>query len=128
MELEGSLPHSKVPDTFLFLKPAQSNLSRHISLPKDPYYLASTPGSPHWSLFLSFPHQNHGHHILVDFVTRTMLGEQYTSLRSSLCIFFLYPVTSSFLGPNILLNTISLVFLSIWANKFHTHTKQQTKL
>ena len=33
------------------------------------------------------------------------LGEQYRSLSSSQCSFLLYPVTSSLLGPNILLST-----------------------
>ena len=43
--------------------------------------------------------------ILLDFITHTILGEQYRSLSSSLCSFFHSPVTSSSLGPNILLNT-----------------------
>ena len=38
--------------------------------------------------------------ILVDFITRTILGEEYRSLSSSLCIFFPHSsVTSSLLGP-----------------------------
>ena len=45
------------------------------------------------------------HLILLDFITQTILGE-YRSLSSSLCSFLHYPVTSSFLGPNILLNTL----------------------
>ena len=40
------------------------------------------------------------HPILLDFTTRTMLGEQYRSLSSSLCSFLHSPVTSSLLGPN----------------------------
>jgi len=43
------------------------------------------------------------HPILLDFITHTILGEQYRSLSSSLCS---SPVTSSLLGPNILLNTL----------------------
>ena len=46
------------------------------------------------------------HLILLDFITRTILGEQYRSLSSSLCSFLHSPVTLSFLGPNILLKTI----------------------
>ena len=46
------------------------------------------------------------HLILFDLITRTLLGEQYRSLSSSLCIFLHSPVTSSFLDPNILLSTI----------------------
>jgi len=55
------------------------------------------------------------HLILLDFITRTILGEEYKSCSSSLCNFLHYPVTSSLLGPNILLNTIfsnTLSFLS----------------
>ena len=75
--------------------------------------LPSKPGSPKWSLSLRFPYQNPvyafypirvtclAHLILLDFVTRTILGEQYRSLSSSLCSFLQSPVTSSFLGPNI---------------------------
>ena len=40
------------------------------------------------------------------FITRTILGEQYISLSSSLCSFLHSPVTSSLLGANILLNTL----------------------
>jgi len=52
--------------------------------------------------------------ILLDFITRTILGEEYRSLSSSLCSFPRSPVTSSILGPNILLsilfsNTLSLL-------------------
>ena len=44
--------------------------------------------------------------ILLDFITRTILGEQYRSFSSSLCNLLHSSVTSSFLGPNILLNTM----------------------
>ena len=40
------------------------------------------------------------HLILLDFVTLTILGEQYRSLSSPLCSFLRYPVTSSLLGRN----------------------------
>ena len=55
------------------------------------------------------------HLILLDFITRTILDEEYRSFSSSLCNLLHSPVTSSFLGPNILLNTIfsnTLSFLS----------------
>ena len=55
------------------------------------------------------------HLILLDFITRTILGEEYKSFSSSLCSLLDSPVTSSLLGPNILLNTMfsnTLSFLS----------------
>ena len=55
------------------------------------------------------------HLILLDFITRTILGEGYRSFSSSLCRLLHSPVTSSLLGPNILLNPIfsnTLSFLS----------------
>ena len=44
---------------------------------------------------------------------RAPLGEQYRSLSSSLCSFLHSPVTSSLLGPNILLNTLFSDILSL---------------
>ena len=46
------------------------------------------------------------HLILLHFITRTILGEQYKSFSSSLCSLLHSPVTSSLLCPNILLNTL----------------------
>ena len=46
------------------------------------------------------------HLILLDFITRTIFGEQYRSLSSSLCSFLHCPVTPSLLAPNITLNTL----------------------
>jgi len=40
------------------------------------------------------------HLIILDFITRTILGEEYKSFSSSLCSLFHSPVTSSLLGPN----------------------------
>ena len=81
--------------------------------------LPSMPVSSKWSISLRFPHQNPVyasplshmcykpiHFILFDLIARIILGEDYGSLSSSLCSFLLSPVTSSFLGPNILLNTL----------------------
>ena len=88
----------------------------------------STPRSPQWSLSLRFPHQDPIHPlsspiratcpaqlILLHFITRTILGEQYKSFSSSLCNLLHSPVTSSVLRLNILLNTMfsnTLSFLS----------------
>jgi len=45
--------------------------------------------------------------ILLDFITRTILGEEYKSFSSSLCSFLHSPVTSSLLGPNLYLILLS---------------------
>ena len=68
--------------------------------------------------------------ILLDFITRILFGEEYRSLSSSLCSFLHFPVTSSLLGSNILVSTLfytSSAYLppSMWATKFHTHTKKR---
>jgi hypothetical protein len=62
-------------------------------------------------------------------ITRTILGEKYRSLSSSLCSVLHSPVTSSLLDRNILLSTLSSKTLNLmWATKLHTHTKQKAKL
>ena len=79
----------------------------------------STPRSPQWSPSLRFPHQDPihplssriratcaAHLILLDFITRTTLDEECKSFSSSLCNLLHSPVTSSLLGPNILLHHI----------------------
>ena len=79
----------------------------------------STPWSPQWSPSLRFPNQDPIHPLsspirstcpanltLLDFITRTILGEEYKSFSSSLCNLLHSHVTSSLLGPNILLNTM----------------------
>ena len=53
------------------------------------------------------------HLILLDFITQKILGEEYSSLSSSLCIFLHSFVNSSPLGPNILLNTLFTNTLSL---------------
>ena len=64
-----------------------------------------------WFLSLKFPHHNPV--IVFDLITRITYGEEYTSLSSSLCSFLHSPVTSSLLGPNILLSTLFSHTLSL---------------
>ena len=51
------------------------------------------------------------HLILLDFITCTILDEEYRSFSSSLCSLLHSPVTSFLLGPNILLNNDLSVFV-----------------
>jgi len=126
-------------------EPARSSPYPHIPFPEDPFntILPSTAGCPS----LRFSQQNPvhtsplrspvratclTHFILLDFITRTVLGEAYRTLSSSLCSFLHSTVTSSLVCTNILLNTLfsktsAYVPPSARATKFHTHTKQKTK-
>jgi len=51
--------------------------------------------------------------ILLDYITRTILGGEYRSLSSSFCSFLHSPVTSSLLDPNIFLITLFSDMLSL---------------
>jgi len=73
------------------------------------------------------------HLILLDLIIQMIIGEGYRSLSSLLCSLLYSHVTSSLLGTNTLLSTLfsntpNLISPSMWATKFHTHTKQQAKL
>ena len=83
----------------------------------------STPRSPLWSLSLYTPLSSPiratfpAHLILFYFVTRSLLGEEYKSFIFSLCNLLHSPVTSSLLGPNILLNTMFSNILSFLSSR-----------
>jgi hypothetical protein len=88
---------------------------------------------PHHSPVHASPHPIHVtcsvHLIPLDFITRTISGEEYRTLSSTLCSFLHSPVTSSLLGPHIFSSApyshtpSAYVSPSTWATKFHTHHK-----
>ena len=121
MEPKRSLPHSHVTVACPYPQPARSSpyspptshfLKIHLNI-----ILPSKAGSFKWPLSLSFPHQNPAYasplpiratwpaQLILDLITRTILGEKYRPLGSSLCSFLLSPVTSSLLGYGMLLHS-----------------------
>ena len=118
MEPECSLPHSQVPANLSLSWPSsiQSILPRPTSMNIHLIILPSTPGTPKWSLSLMFPHQNtvdasplpHTH-----YMPRSSHSSRFYhpnnigwALSSSFFSFLRSLVTSSLLGPNILLITL----------------------
>ena len=79
-------------------------LSYHLCLGlQSSHHPSSFPTKNLYTTFFS-PIRSTGpvHLILLDFIIRTILGEEYRSLSSSLCSFLQSPVASYLLGPNIL--------------------------
>ena len=128
MERQGSLPHSQVPATCPYPEPHRSNPCppSHFLNVQLNIILPYTPGSSKWSLSSGFPTKTlftpilspiratcHAHLILLDLITRSILGEVYRSLSSSLCSFRHSLVNLSFLGPSILLSTLFSNTLSL---------------
>jgi len=128
MEPEGSLRPSQVAATCPYPEPARSVhaptshfLKIHFNI-----IIPSTPGSSKWSLSLRFPHQNPVSLSLSPYVLHALSisffsiwsPEQYwvSSTDHSAphyVVFSHSPVTSSLLGPNILLGTLFSNTLSL---------------
>jgi hypothetical protein len=137
MEPEGLLPHHKCPTPVSILSQLNpvhrptSYFLRYILIL--PFHLRL--GLSSGSLSLRFSHQNpvHAsplpiratcsvHLILLDFVTRTIVGVEYRSWSSWLWSFVHTPVTSSLLCPNILLNTL---FSNTFSLRFSLNVSDQ---
>jgi hypothetical protein len=100
---EGLLPHSQVPPICPYHELAQSRQCPKIQITVDPsnYYAQSTPPSTLWSHSPRYPHQKSCTRLsppafalyvrpsyFSRFNNRTILGELYKSVSSSLCSFF----------------------------------------
>ena len=118
MKPDCSLPRLQMPATHSYPEPYQSSPcppSHFLKIQLN--ILPSTPVSCKFSFSLGCPHQNPvyasplhstcpAHDIILYFVTRIIFGEQHRPLSSWLYIFIHSPVTSSLLGPHILLNIL----------------------
>ena len=141
MEPEGSYRiHKRPPPVPILGQPNPVHTTSHVLEVHPNITHLPTPRSPQWSLSLRFRHQDPinplsspiratspAHLILLDFITHTILSEEYRSFSSSVYNHLHPPVTSSLLGPNILLNIIfsnTLSFLSshnVSDQVSHTH-------
>ena len=110
--------HKRSPPVSILGQPNPVHISTSHLLEIHPNIIhPSTPRSPQWSPFLRFPHQDPIHplsspiratcppHLILDFIARTILGEEYKSFSSSFCNLLHSPVDWSLIGPSIL-NTL----------------------
>jgi len=125
MEPKGSLPNLYAPATSPYPQPDNAPqptlwrsiliLSFHLCLGLPSGVFPS--GFPTKILYTPLLSPIHAifppHLILLDLITRKILGEQYRSLSSTLCSFCYSLVISSLLGPNILLSTLFSTILSL---------------
>ena len=126
MKVECLLPHSQQPVICLFLEPDRSSLCPHPTSPGFILILSShlrlripsgllPSGFSFKTLYAPLLSPIRAkypvHFSLLDLFNRMISGEEYSSWSSSLCS--LLPVTSSLLGPNILLSTLFSKTLSL---------------
>ena len=121
MEPDCSLPHTQLSVTCPYLEPDQSSpYASHPTFWRSILLLSSYLGLkllsglfpsrfPTKTLYRTLPSPIRTTYItyliILDFITRTKLGEEYRSLCSSLRSFSPLPLSSLLLGPNIILNT-----------------------
>ena len=123
MEPEGSLPHSSARHLSLSWASSIQSIPPHPTSWRSILILSShlqlglpsglfPPDFPTKTLYTPFPHTRYmprpPH--FSRFITRTILGEEYRTIRSSLCSFLHSAVT---LVPHILLNTLFYRTLSL---------------
>ena len=127
MEPDGSLPRSQMPATCTYPKPARSSLyphpttwksiltlSSYLCLGQSGLFPSGFPTKTLYTSLLSLIRATRPAHLtILDLITRTIFGEDYRSLSSSLRSFLHFPVTSSLSGPNILLNALLSNTLSL---------------
>jgi hypothetical protein len=121
MELEGLLPRLPVPilnqidpvHPPIPISEVPSYFHQRLGLPSV-LFPSDFPIKTVFTLLLSLISATcSAHLILLDLITRNILGEEYRSLSYSVCSFLHSPATSSLIGPNSLLrilfsNTFSL--------------------
>jgi hypothetical protein len=99
--IQSILPH---PTSWRFTLTLSSHL--HPGIPSGLFHLFFPTKTLCTPLLFPIPATCPAHLILLDFITRTLRGEEYGSLSSALCSFLHYLVTSSFICLNIHLNTL----------------------